>query len=254
MSDLITRAWNGTPISRRTTDGYVNATAMAKANGKQWSHYRETDRANTYLEALSRNTGIRVADLYIAKQGEGTWIHPRLAVDFARWISPEFAVWMDGWFLESLAAQQGGDPVAPAPLALPDPMTPERVIAAVERTVDIFERLGGLDDRDRLLFKDIVRTSLARASGGLLLPAGESNGEVTISDAWLEVFGSPLKREKAPTVGRDVAAKYRQEFGGDPPKRTQYVDGAPRSVFSYQRDWLVPLFHKLKTKFLGLPE
>jgi hypothetical protein len=30
----------------------------------------------------------------------GTWIHPRLAVDLARWISPAFAVWMDGWFLE----------------------------------------------------------------------------------------------------------------------------------------------------------
>lgn len=31
---------------------------------------------------------------------QGTWIHPRLAVDLARWVSPQFAVWMDGWFLE----------------------------------------------------------------------------------------------------------------------------------------------------------
>ena len=60
MTDLAIRSWNNTPISRRTTDGYVNATAMAKANGKQWSHYRETERANTYIEALSRNTEIRV--------------------------------------------------------------------------------------------------------------------------------------------------------------------------------------------------
>jgi formylmethanofuran dehydrogenase subunit D len=34
---LDVRIWNGTPISRRTTDGYVNATAMCKANGKQWN-------------------------------------------------------------------------------------------------------------------------------------------------------------------------------------------------------------------------
>ncbi len=27
-------------------------------------------------------------------------MHPRVAVDLARWCSPEFAVWMDGWFLE----------------------------------------------------------------------------------------------------------------------------------------------------------
>lgn len=56
----------------------------------------------TYLEALSRNTEIRVYDLVISKPGDGTWIHPRLAVDLARWISAEFAVWMAGWFLEEL--------------------------------------------------------------------------------------------------------------------------------------------------------
>ena len=103
MSNLSTRAWNGTPITRRTTDGFVNATAMAKASGKQWSSYRETDRASTYIEALSRNTEIRVTSLYIAKPGEGTCIHPRLAVDFARWISADFAVWMDTWFIEEIS-------------------------------------------------------------------------------------------------------------------------------------------------------
>ncbi len=41
---LVSRSWNGTPISRRITDGYVNATAMCKANRKQWSKYRESDR------------------------------------------------------------------------------------------------------------------------------------------------------------------------------------------------------------------
>jgi len=27
---------------------------------------------------------------------------PQVAVDLARWISAPFAVWMDGWFLESV--------------------------------------------------------------------------------------------------------------------------------------------------------
>lgn len=102
MPDLVTRAWNGTPIARRTVDGYVNATAMAKASGKQWSDYFRVDRTTTYIEALSRNSKIPVTSLYIAKPGEGTWIHPRLAVDFARWINPDFAVWMDSWFLEEI--------------------------------------------------------------------------------------------------------------------------------------------------------
>lgn len=32
---LQSRSWNGTSIQRRTVDGFVNATAMAKANGKE---------------------------------------------------------------------------------------------------------------------------------------------------------------------------------------------------------------------------
>jgi hypothetical protein len=60
---LVSRSWNGTPISRRVTDGYVNATAMCKANNKQWSKYRESDRCQTYLDALAETSGIRMFDL-----------------------------------------------------------------------------------------------------------------------------------------------------------------------------------------------
>ena len=57
---LVSRSWNGTPITRRTTDGYVNATAMCKANKKRWSDYRESDRCQQYLDALSQTTEIPV--------------------------------------------------------------------------------------------------------------------------------------------------------------------------------------------------
>jgi hypothetical protein len=30
-----------------------------------------------------------------AENGGGTWIHPKLAIDFARWLSSDFAVWCD---------------------------------------------------------------------------------------------------------------------------------------------------------------
>ena len=168
MSDrLAIRSWNGTPIQRRTTDGYVNATAMCKANGKRWKDYRESDRCQQYLDALESVAGISVHALVESRSGGtgggGTWVHPQVAVDLARWISAPFAVWMDGWFLEELAGgrvSQVQDTPAPA-AALPV----ERVLDAVERTVEIFERLGGLDQRDQLLFKDIVRSNLLRAPG-----------------------------------------------------------------------------------------
>jgi len=116
------RTWNGTAIERRQADGFVNATAICQANGKRLNHYLANERTQEYIVALAASIstekpcGAAVAGfpatgsgLVDVRQGglphqQGTWIHPRLAVDLARWISPAFAVWMDGWFLESLQA------------------------------------------------------------------------------------------------------------------------------------------------------
>jgi hypothetical protein len=127
-SALEVREWNGTPIHRRDADGFVSATAMCQAGGKRLNHYLANERTQEYIRALAASVagekpcGAVVAgnpaDLFQGSTGNpadlirmvttglneqrGTWIHPRLAVDLARWISPAFAVWMDGWFLESL--------------------------------------------------------------------------------------------------------------------------------------------------------
>lgn len=233
---LQSRSWNGTPITRRSTDGYVNATTMAKASGKQWHDYWRTDRTTEYLEALSAETGIPVSSLCLTTRGgayQGTWIHARVAVDFARWISAPFAVWMDGWFLEEIRSQ-----AEPQPQAVPA-LSPHETLDLIERSMGLLERLGVIDERDHLQFGDMVRNVAARGAGGLLLPASPEDEELTLSDAWLEVTGSALPRRDGPGVGRLVAALYREEFDKEPPTRTQYVDGAPRQVKSYKRGWLV---------------
>jgi hypothetical protein len=101
------RTWQGTAIQRRQSDGYVNATAMCQANGREWFTYARSARTQEYIAALKAVPQICGTELVVSVTGgtpslQGTWIHPRLAVDLARWISPAFAVWMDGWFLESL--------------------------------------------------------------------------------------------------------------------------------------------------------
>lgn len=149
---LSTRSWNGTPIARRTTDGYVNATAMAQASGKEWFNYAKSDRATTYMEALSRNLQMEVADLVVAKPGSGTWIHPRLAVDFARWISAEFAVWMDAWFVETVEAQQVVQ-TTPAVQQLPAAVEIKAAVECVLFIHDALEARNLVDDRNRLELK-----------------------------------------------------------------------------------------------------
>ena len=87
---------------------------MCKANEKRWNNYFERNSASSYLETLSSVTGIPVTGsggLVQVRQGgvdQGTWIHPRVAIDLARWISPSFAVWMDGWFLDELEKRTAG--------------------------------------------------------------------------------------------------------------------------------------------------
>ena len=229
---------------RRTVDGYVNATAMCRANNKQWSKYRESDRCQTYLEALAETSGIRMFDLIESRQGQGggTWVHPQVAVDLARWISAPFAVWMDGWFLESLQQAQ------PAPVVSPPPRLREvEVIALVERTITLVEQLGGLDQRDQLLFKDIVRSNVLTASSGLL-PDAPTDEELTLGDAWLETFQQALPRNQFCAAGKLVARAYREEFGEEPPCRQQFVDGAPRQVKSYRRSWLIDTLKRFRAQ------
>lgn len=84
-------------VEQRQTDGYLNATKLAKAYERKTGKYRnpnkwfENDRTNEYLELLSDKTGIEVYSL-MQKKGEGrnreVWLHPRLAVSFAMWLSP----------------------------------------------------------------------------------------------------------------------------------------------------------------------
>ncbi len=124
---LTARAWNGISISRRVSDGYVNATAMCKAGRKKWNDYFRNYRSQDYIAALASVAGIPATGnqglIQVIQGGaprlQGTWIHPRLAVDLARWIAPAFAVWMDGWFLEELTGQR-----QPRPRQQARPATP----------------------------------------------------------------------------------------------------------------------------------
>jgi len=168
-----------------------------------------------------------------------------VAVDLARWISAPFAVWMDGWFLESIQQPQ------PAPVeTIPPRLREAEVIALVERSIALFERLGGLDQRDELLFKDIVRSNVLIAGSGLLSGA-PTDQELTLGYAWLEVFQQALPRSQFCAVGKLVARDYRDQFDAEPPRRQQFVDGAPRQVKSYRRSWLIETLQRLRAQLTG---
>lgn len=97
----ITRTFNGTSIAQRL-DGYLNATAMCKANGKEWSNYRQNATTDAFLTELESVLGIPRTALIVTVQGgtpelQGTFVHPQVAYHLAMWCSPAFAVQVTEW-------------------------------------------------------------------------------------------------------------------------------------------------------------
>lgn len=60
---VIDHNFNGTQISQRQSDGYLNATAMCKANGKRWFNYCQLDSTQAFFRALSTETGYPASEL-----------------------------------------------------------------------------------------------------------------------------------------------------------------------------------------------
>ncbi|SIO39393.1 KilA-N domain-containing protein [Burkholderia sp. GAS332] len=81
-----------------TNEAWFNATEAAEKRGKRLDKYMKADGTEEYIAVLMEdpNTPTR-GDLIKTKRGNngGTWLHPDLAVHFARWLDVRFGVWCD---------------------------------------------------------------------------------------------------------------------------------------------------------------
>ena len=105
MSILTNFNYNDNIISRRA-DGFLNASQMCVANGKRLHNWSRLDATKAYTEALSEETQISVTHLIEIQHGNQTWVHPSLAINLARWISPKFAVWCDAHIFNLMTSGQ----------------------------------------------------------------------------------------------------------------------------------------------------
>jgi len=83
----------------------VNATEMAKNFGAQPSDWTKLKSSQGFLHTLSTVRKISVTELMIVMQGgnvQGTWMHEDVAMEFARWLSPSFAIWCNDRMKELL--------------------------------------------------------------------------------------------------------------------------------------------------------
>ena len=76
----------------------VNATEMAKPFGKSAKDWLRTKPAQELTALLSAERHICLSNLVQVVKGgnvkqQGTWMHEDVALEFARWLSPKFALW-----------------------------------------------------------------------------------------------------------------------------------------------------------------
>lgn len=96
-SNVIPLQYEGQAYSFNSA-GWINATEAAKRFGKEPAQWLRLPETKAYLLGLERRYGkITYVETSRARmdRGGGTWLHPRLAVPFARWLSIDFEIWCD---------------------------------------------------------------------------------------------------------------------------------------------------------------
>jgi hypothetical protein len=148
----ISRVLDGESVDQRQQDGYVNATQLCKAHRQRTGERKDpndwlkTNTAKLAIAKLSVVTNILVTELTEVKQGgkyQGTWIHPRLAVRFAMWLSEDFSLQVEDWIHEWLSS--GYNPIQ------------------LELDADRVQLRDNLKDKKRLEFTGQIKAFLVAA-------------------------------------------------------------------------------------------
>ena len=115
MNSIQNFSFNSVAVSFNN-NGFLNATAIAQHFGKRVKDFIKTEQNQEYIAALlerlsnGRKIPLEQNQLVIVKNGSsknggGTWLHPKLAIHFARWLDPRFAVWCDEQIEQILAGR-----------------------------------------------------------------------------------------------------------------------------------------------------
>lgn len=106
MNTSVVYDYKGSQISFMSGENVmVNATQMAKPFEKRPIDWLQNQLSIEYLNELSKVRKSTLADLVQVTKGgnnSGTWMHEDVAMEFARWLSPAFAIWCNDRIKELL--------------------------------------------------------------------------------------------------------------------------------------------------------
>lgn len=105
-NQIQTYHYNGSSVSFAKGESVkVNATEMAKTFNKRPIDWLQNKQTEEFLNELAKVRKSTLADLVQVTRGgdnPGTWMHEDVALEFARWLSPAFAIWCNDHIKELL--------------------------------------------------------------------------------------------------------------------------------------------------------
>lgn len=181
--------YNTNPVTFRTIDGalMVNATQMAKQFGKRPNDWLNLLSTRDYISAVLKTKAtksvtniiglhnrkrisvkaLKVGNLVVTsvggRGGGGTYFHEDIAIEFARWLSPAFAVWCNDRIKE-LFRQSVTHP-QPQEQPQPQAITIDDVLGRLREATDLLTMLKQeRAERERL---EAVLSGIKRQIDGL---------------------------------------------------------------------------------------
>jgi hypothetical protein len=103
MNNVIPFHYEGQAV-RFNSEGWISATDVAKRYGKRPIDWLKQDETRLYMSVMAEALGIEpkvsqdhfgLVSTSRGGKSPGTWLHPKLAVVFARWLDMKFSVWCD---------------------------------------------------------------------------------------------------------------------------------------------------------------
>lgn len=154
LDDTIVHTFNSSPVHLRVADGYINLNQMSEAAGKRidnWTRLQETQDLIAEFE-LQQNSNpsdlrdLKPALITLRGQGGGTWAHPDIAIQFAQWCSPVFALQVSRWVRQWMTT--GQNPLADIDrVGLRDALKDDSRLRMTDQVKAYLEQIKRYDDK-----------------------------------------------------------------------------------------------------------
>jgi prophage antirepressor-like protein len=124
---------------------------------------------------------------------------------------------------------------------VPQNNTKLEYIKVLDAYSSLMTKLGGMDDRDHILIRDLAKNTLTDNNFGLIESKTE-NQEWSVSRRAVEKFNVKYTnniKNRCISFGKVLVKKYRELHGKKPTQRLQFVHGSNRNVNCYYlQDWI----------------